>query len=139
MELESDEVLAMIDSGAFTHAVNAERHLPGHPIKPPTARELRRRGETACGGILEIKGSVEVDAEADGQKISLKFLDMDVNTPILSVRKLVADGCEVSIYEHGGHIHHLQSGRKMKFFEWQGVYYIKLRIKDMPDFTRPGR
>lgn len=79
IELDNHEILAMIDSGSFTHAANAEKTLPFHKIKPPRIRDLRRKAETACGGILEVKGSIDVDGEVDGQKLGINFKHMDVN------------------------------------------------------------
>ena len=32
IELEEDEILAMVDSGSFLHAINAETDLPGHAM-----------------------------------------------------------------------------------------------------------
>ena len=138
IEVENDEILAMIDSGSFTHAINAAKNLPLHRVTPPGARERRRKAETACGGILEIKGTVELEAEVDGHTLGIKFHDMDVNTPILSVRRMVKDGYIVYVGEDGGFIQHVQTGKKMHFFEHQGVYYMKLKIKDAAGFGRQG-
>ena len=137
VECENDEVLAMIDSGSFTHAANAEVHLPGHEILPPGPKEKRRKAETACGGLLDIKGLVDVEAEVNGHSLGIKFCHMDVNTPIISVRKLVKDGYDIFICEGGGFIRHMATGKRLYFLEHQGVYYIKLKIKSA-GFGRPG-
>ena len=97
IQLENDEFLAMLDSGSFLHAVNADEVLPLHKINPPGPRERRQKAETACGGILEILGTVDVDAEVDGHKVGVGLNHMNVNSPILSVRRLVKDGHEVYI------------------------------------------
>ena len=138
IECDNDEILAMIDSGSFTHAADADAHLPGHEVLPPGPRELRRKAETACGGILDIKGLVNVEAEANGHNLSIKFSHMNVNTPIISVRKLVKDGYEIYICDGGGFIRHTETGKLMYFMEHQGVYYMKLKIK-AAGFGWPGQ
>ena len=117
----------MIDSGSFLHAANAHDTFPMHEIKP----------QTACGGILEIEGTVDVDAEADGNKIGIKFNHMQVNAPILSVRRLVKDGYEKYIGNGGGFVEHLQTGKRLKLFEHKGVYYMKMKVNES-DFQRQG-
>ena len=63
-DCKNNEFLAMLDSGSFTHAMDAEQTLPLHKINPPGPRELRRKAETACGGVLDILGTVNVKAKA---------------------------------------------------------------------------
>ena len=69
IQVENDEFLAMLDSGSFLHAVNATEVLPIPKINPPGPRERRRKAEMASGGILDIMGTVDVDAEVDGHKL----------------------------------------------------------------------
>ena len=137
VECDNDEVLAMIDSGSFTHAINADVHLPGNEVSPPGPKEKKRRAETACGGLLDIKGTVRVGAEVNGHELNIKFCHMDVNTPIISVRKLVKDGYEIFICKGGGFIRHSTTGKLLYFMEHQGVYYMKLKIQGA-GFHRPG-
>lgn len=137
IECDNDEILAMIDSVSFTHAVDAEVHLPGLGILPPGPRERRCTAETARGGILEIKGVVKVNAEVNGHALDLKFCHMNVTTPIISVRKLVKDGFEIYICDGGGFIRHAETCELLDFMEHQGVYYMKLKIKQA-GFGRPG-
>ena len=137
VQLENDEFLAMLDSGSFLHAINAAEVLPLHKISPPGPRERRRKAETACGGILDILGTVDVDANVDGHKVGIRFNHMNVNSPILSVRRLVKDGHEVYIGKGGGFVRHIESGRRLTFFEHQGVYYMKMKVSE-PVFARQG-
>ena len=53
---------------------------------------------------------------------------MKVKTPILSVRQLTRDGHEVYINQNGGWIKNLENGKMISFFEFQGVYYLKMKI-----------
>ena len=73
---------------------------------------------------------------------------MKVTVPILSVRKLVRDNHNVWFEKHGGYILNLTTGEKIPFFEFQGVYYLKMKIlppdtsssvrsENEPDFHRP--
>ena len=141
VELQEDEILAMIDSGSFEHAADAEAELPDHPVIPPPTHA--QEAETACGGILKNLGSVKVEAEADGHTIGINFVNMKVKCPILSVRKICRDGHEVRIHRRGGVIRNNGNGKEIKFFEHRGVYYVKLKIKKpvpVPEagFTRQG-
>jgi hypothetical protein len=71
---------------------------------------------------------------------------MKVSTPILSVRKLVKDGNDVYINNQGGYIVNLATGKRMKVFNFQGVYYLRMKVhsgartsvQHRPDFHRPG-
>ena len=69
----------MIDSGSFLHAANATEVFPLHKINPPGHRERRRKAETACGGILDILGKVDVDADVEGHKVGVRFNHNHVN------------------------------------------------------------
>ena len=72
---------------------------------------------------------------------------MKVKTPILSVRQLVRDGHEVYINAEGGWIKNLENNNLIHFFEFQGVYYLNMKItkpsahyskKDQPLFSGQG-
>ena len=39
IELGPNEMLCMVDSGNFVHAINAEVELPHHKLIPPTKQE----------------------------------------------------------------------------------------------------
>ena len=70
-----------------------------------------------------------------------------VSTPILSVRKLVKDGNDVYINKKGGFIKNLATGKPMKVYNFQGVYYVRMKVtsgkQSVPNsesvFHRPGR
>jgi hypothetical protein len=63
-------------------------------------------------------------------RVLVTFDHMKVKIPILSVRKLIKDNNEVYINRKGGVITNLDSGKQIKFFNHQGVYYLKLKIHD---------
>ena len=127
--LENDEILAMIDSGSFLHAIDADVSLPGHEITPVTGPDAHRHAETACGGILHRLGMVKTCGSVDGTAVNMVWNHMKVKVPIVSVRQLVRDGHGVSIGEGGGHIRNTSSGKEIPFFEHAGVYYMKMKIK----------
>ena len=128
IELEDDEILAMVDSGSFLHAINAEVDLPGHAIEAIEGKDKARSAETACGAILKRLGIVRTAGLVDGETVNVKWNHMKVKTPILSVRQLVRDGHEVYINSTGGWIKNLENGKIIHFFEFQGVYYLKMKI-----------
>lgn len=140
-ELQEDGILAMIGSGSFEHAADAEADLADHPVIPPSPHA--QEAETACGGILKNLGNVKVEAEADGHIIGINFANMKVKSPMLSMHKICRDGHEVRIHGQGGVIRNNGNGKEIQFFENRGVYYVKLKIKKpvpMPeaDLTRQG-
>ena len=53
---------------------------------------------------------------------------MKVKTPILSARQLVRGGHEVYTNSGGGWIKNLESDKLIRFFEFQGVYYLRMKI-----------
>ena len=52
LECGPGEFLAMVDTGSFTHAINAQKHLPAHSILEISKSEVHRVAETACAGTL---------------------------------------------------------------------------------------
>jgi len=57
------------------------------------------------------------------------------------VRQLVKDKNKATFSLAGGHITSLVTGKKIRFFEHQGVYYLKMKIKPEnadASFVRPG-
>ena len=92
--------------------------------------------------MLRKLGTVRKATEIDGVNVDIKWDHMKVNTPILSIRRLVKEGNEVHLNGSGGFIRHLKSGKTMRIHNFQGVYYLRLKVK--PDvnpevgFHRPG-
>ena len=52
-----DEILALVDTGSFTHALDADEVLPNHEVLPVPKSE-HKTAETACGGTLDMLGKV---------------------------------------------------------------------------------
>ena len=49
IELGPNEILCVVDSGSFVHAINAEIEIPHHKLIPPTEQDRQIGAETACG------------------------------------------------------------------------------------------
>ena len=137
----------MVDSGSFEHACDADVEIPdsmGYVIDPPSASDLNKSAETACGGVLKSLGRFTMHGTVDGAKISVPFKHMKVKCPIISVRKLVRDGNEVHFDKSGGWIKNMLNGKKIRFFSAQGVYFLKIKITpqcpvtDEAGFGRPA-
>ena len=70
---------------------------------------------------------------------------MEVELPILSVRKMVKRGNDVRFVPDGGTITHRDTGRSIKFHEHEGVYFLKLKVagpdadSGQLDLVRPGK
>ena len=61
---------------------------------------------------------------------SIDFRDMEVEMPILSVRKMIRKRNLVQFEDDGGFIKNQDTGRTTKFYECGGAYFLKLRIDD---------
>ena len=131
--LEPGERLCLVDSGSFTHAIDAEEHLPNFEITPLKESQLGKDGESASGEILVRQGKVRTTGTVDGMPLGLSWDVMKVKVPIVSVRKLVRDHFNVYFKKFGGFIKDLKTGNKLPFFEYQGVYYMKYRIDEPPN------
>lgn len=145
-ELEDGEMIALVDTGSFTHAIDADVELPDHDIESCDPNAPGTSAETAGGGILQKLGVVRTKGLIDDAEVEITWDHMKVSTPILSVRKLVKDGNDVYINKHGGYIIHLETGKKMRIYNFQGVYYLRMKVTSgkssnpppKPDFHRPG-
>ena len=140
--LEKDEKLCMVDSGSFAHAIDAEEELPDHDIEPIPSDEHSQDGESACGGIMKQLGRVKTRGLVNGKSLNVHWNAMKVKVPILSVQRLVHDHHNVRFKKGGGYIKNLLTGERIPIFEYQGVYYLKMKIlpptRDVdPVFSRP--
>ena len=53
--------------------------------------------------------------------------------PIISVRKVVKKQNIVTFKDGGGYIYNKQTGKKLRFVERNGVYFIKIKVLDPPE------
>ena len=74
-------------------------------------------------------GSARVDFSADGEDVFVVFNYMEVKVPILSDRQLVKDRNRVAFEDDGGYIHNRSAGKRLRLVEYQGVYYMKMKLK----------
>lgn len=74
-------------------------------------------------------GTLTIDVEMDGANAIIKFDHRKVKVPIISVRRLCRDGNLCLIHRKGGYIEKIGSGKIIKFFKYQGVYYVKIKVK----------
>ena len=151
VQLAPDERLVMVDSGSFTHAIDADVDLPGHTVTPIGPNEKSGDGESACGHVMKRTGRVKTHGTVAGKSLMVRWNVMKVKVPILSVRKLVRDKHTVRFQDDGGYIRNLLTGDKIPFFEHMGVYYLIMKIpppevsnliehtsiESKPVFTRP--
>ena len=140
--LKDDEIVAIFDTGSFTHAIETEKLLPDFEIEACDSDAPGTSAETAGGDVLRKLGSVRTPTDIDGVNVDIKWDHMRVNTPIISARKLVKEGNDVQLTGFGWQITHLRSGKRMQIHNFQGVYYLKIKImsneNSSPDVHRPG-
>ena len=90
------------------------------------------------------KGRVEIDSIVDGKPFPINFKAMEVELPILGVRKMVKNQNDVHVVLEGGWIQQRDSGRVIKFYEHEDVYFMKFKIAgphgepSQLGFARPG-
>ena len=60
---------------------------------------------------------------------------MEVELPILSVRKIVKKKNEVCFTQQGGTIRNQVTGQTIKFYEHDGVYFLELKKSGPTDIT----
>ena len=151
----ADEVWALVDSGSTINAADILEHFPEYAkfIKRSKAQSRGEVATTAGGHELKHEGKCNIAATVDGFDFPIPFSNMKVDIPILSVRKAVKNGNDVTFTDDGGTIVNRDNGRTLTFIEANGSYWIKMKVlppdlKDIPTnsqsmessqvFTRPG-
>ena len=135
-----DETLCLMDSGSTINAAWISKHFPAYAdrVQPTPASRNGDFATTAGGQKLMNKGRVVVHATVDDHVFSPAFKDMETELPILSVRKIVRQNNDVLFRQGGGTIVNRALKRTLRFYEYQGVYFIKLKIKDPSDMDIDG-
>ena len=60
IKLEPGERLCLVDSGSFTHAIDASVDLPEFDLIPLKESQQGKDGESACGGVMNRFGKVTI-------------------------------------------------------------------------------
>ena len=146
-ELGPDEYFMMMDSGSGSNGAKCKNLFPKYKVHGHSKDRPQQNCITACGTPLEHRGHCNLNVEIGGEDHILPMDDLDVDVPILSVRRIVRRGNLVKFRRGGGYIQNARTGRKLPFIERQGVYFIKVKVKnpspadsiDESVFSRPGR
>ena len=89
----------------------------------------------ASGGEIPNEGEITLTHRDERQgDFDFTFQNAKVHCPILSVKKMVRQGCRVSFRKGGGTIRY-SDGRKIRFVERLGVFFVALNVID-PDLAR---
>ena len=154
IHLEEDEKLILLDSGSSIDAADVEEEFPEYAdrIVQGHAKHRGASATTACGGVVENKGKVIVEAvltdvKGHDHEFSIPFNHMKVQLPIMSLRNAVKRKNTAMIDEHGGYLQNRASGAQIPIYEHEGVYYLKIKVKrpslpmppPEPVFGRRGR
>ena len=143
IELEHDEVLVLMDSGSTINVAKIKKHFPMYAglVIPSTGSVSGETATTACGKRLVNRGKCRIKGASDNQELIIPFQDMDVELPIVSVRKCVKSGKDVSFFEGGGELKDRATGRTIRIHEIDGTYFMKMKVHDpevAPGFGRQG-
>ena len=108
--LRDGEMWAMMDSGAGVPGINVVKHCPELAF---ALKEAVRRKRCICanGGEMLVDKEIKLNVELDGHAMPIKFSELPVQCPILSVRRIVRKGNDIVFTEDGGYIQHRTSGR----------------------------
>ena len=129
-ELGPDEFYMMMDSGSGSNGAKCKSLFPKYKVHGHTKDRPQQNCITACGTPLEHRGHCNLNVEIGGEDHILPMDDLDVDVPILSVRRIVRRGNLVKFRRGGGYIQNARTGRKLPFIERQGVYFIKVKVKN---------
>ena len=142
--LREGEMWAMMDSGAGVPGINVVKHCPELAF---ALKEAVRRKRCICanGGEMLVDKEIKLNVELDGHAMPIKFSELPVQCPILSVRRIARKGNDIVFTEDVGYIEHRTSGRRIVFTEREGVYFVRMRItgpdssdQDPAGFARQG-
>ena len=130
LECGPDEVFCLVDSVSRIKAAWVEKLFSQYAKHVrETSKSLRGdHAATAGGAKLYNKGRAETDGTDDGKPFPINLKDMEVELPNLSVRKMVKNQNDVHFVPEGGWIQHRDTGRVIKFYEHEGVYFTKLKM-----------
>ena len=128
---EDEEVIAVeavqeiveisVDSGA------AESVWPSR--KKGVERTKSARGvklAAANGSPIRVGGDAKLEFIRDGTKCSMKFLDVDVKTPLASVSAIVDEGNVVVFGQHESFIENTSTGQRIPMCRRNGVFVMRL-------------
>ena len=132
LKCEDGEVLCLVDSGATISAASIDTQFPAysHLVEETDASRRGSGATTASGQKLVNKGRCVVHGSAQGTDLNMAFKDMEIEVPILSVRKMVKKGNDVNFEKGGGTIVNRSTGRVLRFYEHDGVYFLKVKVTD---------
>ena len=144
INLEEGETLVLMDSGSTINVAKIKKHFAKYAdmVVPSSGSINGETATTACGKKLVNRGKCLIKGKSDGQNIAIPFQDMDVELPIVSVRKCVKSGNDVSFFEGGGELRDRASDKTIRIYELEGTYVMKLKVdgpEDESAFGRPGR
>ena len=115
-----------MDNGSALNMAKIQTHFKqyAHVVVPSPGSKSGETATTACGKQLTNQGTCTVHGTADGQTIAIPFQDMDVE---------LTAGNTVMFHEDGGDMRNRQSGKTIRIYEIEGVYYIKMKVGDLPN------
>ena len=130
IELEDDEVLALVDSGSTINAADIAAYFPEY-VQNIVASRASSSGETATtagGHELKNMGRCKIDATVDDHPFPVAFQNMKVDVPIISIKKYVKTGFDFHFTEEGGYMECRLNGKQFHFIECDGAYWIQIKI-----------
>ena len=109
--------------------VNRDCPQYSHLVTPTKASSSGQGAESACGGSIKERGEVSIDLLIGGEYHRMPVRDMDVSMPIASGRSCVESGDNYALlHRHGGIIKNMVSGKEIKLYGRQGVFFFKARV-----------
>ena len=112
LECGADEVLCLVDSGSKINVAWIGKHIPQYVDLADPASERGDFATTSGGHKFFNKGRCLIKGYVREQSFPVAFKDMEVELPILSVRKIVKKKNDVRFTQKGGTIRNQVTGRR---------------------------
>ena len=140
--LQEGEIWALVNSGSGIDGANLSSICPEiktHPAPRPIVCTAANGQEMVADKVAVLKVTL------DGQESSIPFSDLPLEMPIVSVRQHVGSRKHTCrIQDGGGYFRNVETRKKSRFVEREGVYFMRMKILGQRDegstmpFGRPG-
>ena len=127
-----EEVTLYVDSGASETVVQTGTLSHIAPV-PGEAHRLGVRYEVANGETVPNEGERDfVGQTEEGHIRAIKAQVADVNKDLLSVSRMVKNGCQVVFHPSGSYAQDLQTSEKFWLKESGGMYTLSMWVRRRP-------
>ena len=128
VKCDDDEMICLI-------GIKVTKDIPEY-LPHRVESEASGRGDSAkcaSGTGRKHEGKVKVRVEAGGRSFGIDCCSIKTSMPVLSIRRVVINMNRMLCEDESGLIESKSTGMRIPFFEHEGVYLFKLKIKKPAD------